>query len=257
MAPCVVLLRLRWRDAPVYYMVRGDEATYAMKSGRPIRAYGAVLCQKILKLLGCYFVFVCDDLRVVFEKRLGPIERAAMLPNSIGRRLPATKPCNGRIAIVGDFGTVKNTEWAIENLSSGKYKVHLYGARKLPEKWRRSWLVNHGVVADLTEELKKQPALLLLPYVDAGFPNVIVEALQAGCPVVVHDRFPFQYLPYHDAWRFRLSDNPGSDPGDAPSDLELFLDRVHDRKGDFASDNEQLVKIIESSWEDRVWDILT
>ena len=192
MAPCVVLLRLRWRDMPVYYMVRGDEATYAIERGRPIRAYVAVICQKILRLLECYFVFVSEDLRAVCESRLGPIRRAGILPNSIGRRLPAIRRWNGRIALVGDFGTVKNTEWAIENLSGGKYEGHLYGARTLPEKWRRSWLINHGIVADLTEELTKQPALLLLPYVDAGFPNVIVEALQAGCPIVVHDRFPFR-----------------------------------------------------------------
>jgi len=48
-SPFMVLVRLRYRDTPVYYMVRGDEVTYAKQAGRPVQAHVALFCQRILK----------------------------------------------------------------------------------------------------------------------------------------------------------------------------------------------------------------
>ncbi|MEN6333943.1 MAG: hypothetical protein ABFE01_06745 [Phycisphaerales bacterium] len=252
----LIPLRLLHSRVPVYYMIRGDEATYARQAGHAIQARFSLLCQRIMKGLGCHFVFVCEDLRALFEERLGAFKHSSILPNTIGRPMPSIRDFEGRIALVGNFGTVKNTEWAIERLSRGEHEVDLYGADRVPDEWRRPWLNCRGVVADLTRELTQRPALVLLPYVDAGFPNVVVEALLAGCPVAVHERFPFRHLPVHDAWRFSLSGNGVDSSDKGPSELESFLGRLREQRRDFRRDNPELMQIVESDWEQRVWDIL-
>lgn len=256
MAPLLIPLRLFHRRIPVFYMVRGDEVTYAKQAGHGLQARAALLCQRLLKRLGCHFVFVCEDLRALFEQRLGAFKRCSVLPNTIGRPMPPIGRFSRRVALVGDFGTVKNTEWALQRLSRGEYLVDLYGAREVPAEWRRPWLNCRGVVADLHGELAKRPALVLLPYIDAGFPNVVVEAMSAGCPVAVHQKFPFQHLPVHDAWRFTLSDNGVTTADSKPSELESFLNRLREQQRDFRQDNTDLVELVESSWEKRVWDVL-
>ncbi|MHC4123597.1 MAG: glycosyltransferase [Planctomycetota bacterium] len=256
MVPFILMLRLTQRNVPVYYMVRGDEITYVKKAKRNFRAVVAFLFQKLLVKTGCHFVFVCEDLRFLFEKRLGPIEKSSVLPNTLGKCLPGIKPFDGHVALIGGFNTVKNIEWAIENVSGGKFKVHLYGNRTLPEKWQRPWLTAHGVVRDLVSALKQTSSLIVLPYIDAGFPNVVVEALEAECGVVVHRDFPFKYLPVSEQWRFDLSssEKAGHCSGsNNESELESVLQKLLDEKRDFKNDNPELVRLVESDWESRVW----
>lgn len=258
LAPLITMLKVLRPNSPVYYMVRGDEVTYVKQRKRYIRALVAFLFQKLLVIIGCHFVFVCDDLKVLFEKRLGKIRRSSVLPNTIGKPLPEILPFDGRVVLIGDFNTVKNIEWAIESLSSGRFEVHLYGNRSLPENWRRPWLHAHGVVENLTSVLRKSVSLVILSYIDAGFPNVLIEALEAGCGVVVHRDFPFKYLLIDDEWRFSLN-STGRDNCNLKtkneSELELVLDRLSREKRDFKEDNPKLIKLIESDWEKRVWEI--
>ena len=258
MAPFIFLMRIARPTIPIYYMVRGDEITYVKRSNRHFRAIVALLFQKSLAMLNCHFVFVCEDLRVRFEQRLGPIRRSFVLPNTLGKRLPEIRPFDGRLALVGDFGTVKNIESAIQNLSDGKFEVHLYGNRTFPEKWRRPWLDAHGFVEDLTSALRRSVSLVVLPFVDAGFPNVVVEALEAGCACVVHREFPFEYLPIADEWRFSLSSSGDSDrnlENQNESNLESVLDRLLKEKLGFKHNNQELIQLIESDWEKKVWEI--
>ena len=259
MAPFILVLKLTHAGIPVYYMVRGDEITYVRQRRRHIRAIVAFLFQRLLVSLGCHFVFVCEDLYVLFEKRLGLIRKSSVLPNTLGKRLPTLRSFDRCVALVGDFGTVKNIEWALENLSKGRFEIHLYGNRTLPEKWVRPWLHAHGVVNDLTSALRQSGALVVLPYVEAGLPNVLVEALDAGCGVVVHRGFPFKYLPISDEWRFDLLPSNkaacNSNSGDRKSGLESMLNRLSRDKRDFKRDNPELVKLIESDWEKRVWEV--
>jgi hypothetical protein len=252
MAPLILLWRLLRPGTPVYYMVRGDEITYVMQRNRRLRAFAASLFQRLLNALRCHFVFVCEDLRALFEERFGPIRNACVLPNTIGKQLPPSRPLNRNIAIIGDFDSVKNTEWAIQNLATGRFNVHLFGNSTIPKRWHRPWLHSHGIVKDLSAELRDTPSTVVLPYVDAGFPNVLIEALEAGCSVLVHRDFPFHYLPISDPWRFDLSPRNG-ETGESP--LEQILSRLLAEQRDFRADNPQLIELIESNWEQRVWEI--
>lgn len=258
MAPSILLLKLIRPSVPVYYMVRGDEATYVKYAKRYFRAFVGIILQRLLNALRCHFVFVCEDLRVLFENRLGKIRRSSVLPNTIGKPLPEIRPFDGCVALAGDFNTVKNIEWAIEHLSSGKFEVHLFGNRMLPEKWKRPWLHLHGIVKDLTSALRQSASLVVLPDISAGFPNVVIEALQAGCGVVVHRDFPFKYLPISNEWRFDLNSLNGENydsEADPKSDLESVLERLLEEKRDFKQDNPELIELVESDWEARVWEI--
>lgn len=260
LAPVVAILKLRWPRMPVYYMVRGDEVTYVKQANRYFRAFVATVFQKLLNRLGCHFVFVTEDLHQCFLQRLGRIRRYAILPNTLDRAVPDIKTFDGRVALVGDFDTVKNIEWAIENLSNGKFDAHLYGNRSLPQKWRRPWLHAHGIVQDLTSCLRNSCSLVVFPDSSAGFSNVVIETLEAGCGVVVHRDFPFKYLPIADKWRFSLNLSGRNDHNSSSkqeTDLESVLDRLLREKRDFKRDNPEFIKLIESDWEKRVWEIFS
>lgn len=259
MAPFVAVLKLLKPSIPVVYMVRGDEISFVQRHGRRLRARVALWFQKLLARLGCHFVFVCEDLLALFEERMGKITNASVLPNTLGKPVPAVRPFDGRVGLIGHFDSVKNIEWAIQNLSGGRFEVHLFGNYTYPEEWHRPWLQSHGFVQDLRSQLRDKCSLVVLSYVDAGFPNVVLDALEAGCGVVVHDRFPFKYLPVHEAWRFSLASKMLSQQQEAgmPSDLECTLGRLLREKRDFKNDNNVLIELVESDWEQRVWEILS
>jgi len=260
MAPFILALRLLRPGLPIYYMVRGDEVTYVKHANRHFRAFVAVAFQRLMNALGCHFVFASEDLRVLFEKRLGKARKSHVLPNTIGKRLPDIKSFDGRVALVGDFDSIKAIERTIKRLSSGKFEVHLYGNRSLPEKWQRSWLHVHGVVNDLSLCLRTDCSLVILQDSSAGFPNVIVEALEAGCGVMVHREFPFQYLPINDKWRFSLNSsnkNSYKSKNEHESNLESVLDRLLQERRDFKQGNQELIQLIESDWEERVWQVFS
>ncbi|MCX5683134.1 MAG: hypothetical protein NT049_05550 [Planctomycetota bacterium] len=252
LAPLALLLRIFRPRCPVFYVVRGDEVTYTAFAGRWFRSLAALCFQKILAVAGCRFVFASADLRRVFIQRLGRIRRASLLPNTLGRPLPESRPFDGRVALVGDFGTVKNVEQAIELLEGGGFRVDLYGNRSLPPGWQRPWLHAHGNVDNLVGHLRDS-TLVVLASLSEGFPNVLVEAVQAGCGVVVHSEFPFRRLPIADPWRFQLprrGDAGGK--GSHPShDLRSVLNRLRAEQRDFKQDHPRLVSLIESDWSRR------
>jgi len=253
--PFIALLKWARPGLPVYYLVRGDEITFATHDKRYVRALLAYLFQVGIARLDCTIVFVSTDLQRLFRERYGDqiMLKSRVLPNTIGRSLPPTRAFDGRIGLVGDFHTVKNIEWVIEHLEGGRFTVHLYGNTTLPERWERSWLHAHGVVADLTHSLWESCSLVIFADTSAGFPNVLIEALLAGCSVVVHQEFPFRYLPVDDAWRFDLAAPPLRAKD---SQLERVLLRLLEEDRDFRQDNPHLVRLIESDWEERLWEIL-
>lgn len=244
LAPLAAALRFLIPGIVICYMVRGDEISYARHGGRPVRAWIALAFQRMLAACGCRFVFASEDLCEVFRGRLGPLGGSSVLPNTLGRVLGPTRAFDGEVAVVGEFGSVKNIEPVLEALSDGSFRVHVFGNSTVPRRWIRPWLKSHGRVTDLSEQLRSC-SVVVLNSVSEGFPNVLVEALEAGCAVVVRRGFPFEHLPVDANWRF--------DP--SCTDLKGLLQRLAMQRRDFIADNGPLVRLIESDWQGRVGDV--
>ncbi len=249
LAPFVAILRFLFPALSVVYMVRGDQVSWARFQGRLVRAKVAELHQKWMLRLGCVFVFASEDLRLAVSRRLGLLHRAAVLPNTLGRRLPPSRPFDGRIAVVGDFDTVKNIEFVLNSLCQGEYQVDLFGNTRLPDQWRQPWLHSHGVVSDLPSQLK-HCSLIVLSSISEGFPNLILEALEAGCCIVAPSGPPFKELPLSPLWRYQMQPRHRMD-----GCLTDILHRLLLEQRDFRADNRELYDLIESDWEDRIWEI--
>ena len=259
MTPLVALLKCFRPNVPVYYMVRGDEVTWARHAGRNLRAWAGRGLQKIMVLLGCRFVFASDDLREAFTERLGRMAWARVLPNTLGKPLPDIRPFDGRVAVVGDFGSVKNIEYVIDSLAGGEFRVDLYGNRSFPKTWKRYWLHAHGFVKDLKSRLGNS-SLVVLSSVSEGFPNVLLDALEAGCGVVVHNDFPFRKLPVAKPWRFNMRTarphlGVALPPAGVGAGLLATLRRLRREQPDFKQHNRAFVQLVESDWRRRVLDV--
>ena len=252
MAPVVVPLKLLCPGLKAFYFVRGDEITWAQHHKRRARAILACVFQRGLNAVRCMFVFVSRDLESLFEKRLGTIHRKAFVPNTLGHQLPPIRPFDGRVTLVGDFNTVKNIEVALTLLERGAFPVDLYGNTSLPSQWKRPWLTAHGVVSNLPECLEHSTMVVFTSSTE-GFPNVLLDALKAGCAVLVPFCFPFEHLPISRAWRFALS-NASANEG--PDSLEQVLSYHYSNRHDFKSDNKDLISLVESDWKDHVWQAL-
>ncbi len=239
MAPLFFLLRLFRPGHQLFYLLRGDEAGEALHAGRKLRARVALSGQRQLRRMGARFIYVSRDLQDRIEERIGPAP-GTLLPNTLGRPVPDTRPLDRRIGLVGDFGTVKNIEHVLEELRDTSWELHLFGNRELPRAWRLPNLVTHGMVPDLVEQLRKHCSLVVLSSSSEGFPNVLLEALEAGCSVLLHDRFPFRHLPLAPAWRYQLKQ--GS--------LRERLDSLLGRDCQFKQENQELVELVIRGWGD-------
>lgn len=254
LAPFIAVVRFLLPSLTLVYMVRGDQILWARFHKRKIRAWTANIFQKWMSRLGCVFVFASEDLRITFTKRLGPINRTEVLPNTVGHPLPPSRPFDGRIAVVGDFETVKNIEFVLNSLCEGRYHVDLFGNTSLPEKWKRPWLQSHGIVADLSSHLK-HCSLVVLSSVTEGFPNVVVEALEAGCCIVAPEGAPFRRLPLNTRWRYKMEPFNGHPKAGSNKKLTHVLHHIMTKQPDFKADNRVLYELIESDWEKRIWEI--
>lgn len=254
LAPFIVVMKFLFPRLTLVYMVRGDQVSWARFQGRKVRAWVAYIFQKWMHRLGCVFVFASEDLRITFTERLGPLHRAKVLPNTVGHPLPPSRPFDGRIAVIGDFKTVKNIEYVLNSLCVGRYHVDLFGNTSLPEKWKRPWLQSHGVVADLPSRLK-HCSLVVLSSISEGFPNVVVEALEAGCCIVVPKGSPFRGLPLSSTWRYQMEPCNGRPRAGSNDKLTHVLHRLMAEQPDFRNDNRELYELIESDWEKRIWEI--
>jgi len=254
LAPFIAVLRFLFPSLTLVYMVRGDQILWARFKGRKIRAWMAYIFQKWMSRLGCVFIFASEDLRITFTERLGLLNRAEVLPNTVGYSLPPSRSFDGRIAVVGDFETVKNIEFVLNSLCEGLYHVDLFGNTSLPEKWKRPWLQSHGVVSDLSSHLK-HCSMVVLSSVTEGFPNVVAEALEAGCCIVAPEGAPFRGLPLKPMWRYQMEPCNGHPRAGHNKKLTHVLHHIMAKQPDFRTDNRELYELIESDWEKRIWEI--
>ncbi len=244
MCPLIVFLKIVAPKTKVVYFVRGDEINEARDNGRFIRASVAFILQYTLwKLLSVKHVFVSWDLKKLFERRLGGPSTAAVVPNTLGCKVPASRRFDGNVALVGDFDSVKDIEWVLSELINTEFVVSLYGNSSYPVKWQASNVVSFGKVGDLSDRLRNQ-SLLVLSSKSEGYPNILNEALLAGCAVVVHTSFPFEFFPLSSKWKY--SKSPGA--------LVTFLREVMARpEWRYDDDNKELSELIEVNWFELVF----
>ncbi|NMC62406.1 MAG: glycosyltransferase [SAR324 cluster bacterium] len=236
-SPTVVLLKALRPNLRINYMVRGDEWGEFIYQGRRLRAWFALFGQRLLRTAGVRFVFVSWDLKDRIEARIGDTTHV-ILPNTLGHSISQIKVFDGRIGLVGDFASVKNIEYVLEELSKTTWECHLFGNRTLPETWNNRNIISHGMVDDLVAELKENCSLVVFSSLSEGFPNVLLEALEAGCSVLVHDSYPFQQLPISKFWRYNLE--PGS--------LRNRLQQLIDEPRDFLRDNREFMELVAKDW---------
>ena len=236
LAPLLVLLRLLRPGLRLRYMVRGDEILEARLKGRPWRARAARFCQALLARLGVRFIFVSWDLEALFQERYPALTRHCVLPNTLGKPLPPTRAFDGRIGLVGG-SVMKNLDWALDELAPTEWEIHVFG--RAAGEASPSRRIEHGVVEDLVGELGRHCSLVVVCSLSEGFPNVLVEALEAGCAVLLQDAFPFARFPLAEAWRFPLRDGG----------LRERLASLSREPRDFARDNRALLDLLGQDWQ--------
>jgi hypothetical protein len=255
MAPVAGIVRLVQPSCRLLYFIRGDEYGWAVNERRYVRGALALVFQKWLSLLRCRFVFVSEDLLCRFEQRLGPIHDKVVLPNTVGRVLPASRPVSRRLGLVGDFESVKNIEWALASLSRGMFDVALFGNHRLPARWKRPWLTAHGLSENLARDLAMHCDLVVLCSVSEGFPNVLIDACEAGCSVVMPFGYPFAALPIVPEWRVEMDGLTAAlarESAGHESQLERRLLTLLREQRNFHADNPALFELLESDWNERV-----
>lgn len=237
--PLIVFLKLFFPKLQVVYFVRGDEVLEASSRNRKLRRWIAFSLQYILwRFVKAKHAFVSWDLERLFRERYGSAGVSCVVPNTIGRQLPATRTFDGTVTVVGDFGTVKDIEWALNELSGSEFLVHLYGnSTSVPSCYEKN-IISFGVVGDLTEALKKS-SLLIITSKSEGYPNIVNEALESGCAVALHNEFPFEFFPLNEKWKFSKKSG----------ELLSFLRAICMLEGWlYDEDNVALRTIVEKDW---------
>jgi glycosyltransferase involved in cell wall biosynthesis len=157
----------------------------------------------------------------------GRIRVVSPLPSDDGSqwtRDPETvqkRPGELDLVFLSRVSPMKNLEGALGALAGlrGDVRLHVYGPREDRAYWsaceaiieslpKNVRVASHGAVAreDVRSTLARHHALLL-PTRGENFGHVILEALLAGCPVVISDRTPWRHLTDAGAgWDLALED---------------------------------------------------
>lgn len=239
LSPVVFLLKIISPRIRVYYMVRGDEIYEASAKKRKLRVYIAFFFQWCLwRLIKAKHLFVSWDLENLFVNRYGCNGNRTVLPNTTGRSVPPSRFFDGDVAVVGDFCSIKDIEWVLEELDGSEFKINIYGNSDLPAKWKRPGIVAHGHVNNLEKSLANS-TMLIIASNSEGYPNIVNDALLAGCAVMVHDDYPFKYFPLADQWKFTKV------RGDL---LRLLKSAKACKNWNYDQDNHRLREIVSLDW---------
>jgi glycosyltransferase involved in cell wall biosynthesis len=196
----------RWRAG-----VRGTgwlNPRYAKK-----RLYIGV-CRALGLLRGVTWQASNPEEAVDIRRGIGEAARVAVAPDLGSDRLPApgerTAKEKGtlRVAYVSRISPKKNLDGAIEMLAQagGRITFDLYGPVEDAAYWRYCQAAlerlapdvearYHGILPHVrVSEVLRRHDLLLLPTWGENFGHVILEALVAGCPVLISDQTPWRGL---------------------------------------------------------------
>lgn len=155
------------------------------------------------------------------------VATAALMPaelrsNALATSPPPKRPGHLRVAFVSRICRNKNLDYALRVLSavgSGHIEFDIYGPIQDARYWRRCQVVAsrlpRGVTVHYGGPLRPESVcsvlagydLFFLPTRGESFGHVVVEALIAGCPVLISDQTPWRDLAAHAAgWEAPLDD---------------------------------------------------
>lgn len=136
-----------------------------------------------------------------------------MLPRAIFEDYqPSLKPCkkSGEVKMVflSRFMKKKNFKWLLENLSGIKEKlvIDIYGPLEDAEYWEKCKKIIKSLPANINIEAKGSvpheqvlPTLVkyhffIMPTLGENFGHIFLEALAAGCPLIISDQTPWLKL---------------------------------------------------------------
>ncbi|HEX6095623.1 MAG TPA: glycosyltransferase family 4 protein [Thermoanaerobaculia bacterium] len=202
-------------SAPVILGPRGELAPGAMSTSTWKKRAWLAAARALRLLRGILWQASTAAESADIRRALGDVEIAEALDCSPdyrdwpGYAVRAPKaPGRARICFVSRIAPVKNVEFALRLFEGmeGDVTLDLYGPIDHPEYWARCESViaalppnvrvaYRGAVeyADLGHLLATYD-LFLLPTLGENFGHTILEALAAGCPVLVSDRTPWRDL---------------------------------------------------------------
>jgi glycosyltransferase involved in cell wall biosynthesis len=171
-------------------------------------------------------VAVAPDLSVPIDPSPGSPTRREKRPGSL------------KVMFLARIARVKNLDGALKMLAGlkGEVQFNIYGPLEDPGHWEECRQIlrrlppniearYHGMVAhDQVAALMSQHDLYFLPSTGEGFGHSILEALVAGCPVLISDRTPWRSLQDRGVgWDLDL---------DHPAGFQAVLQRCVEMDGD-------------------------
>ncbi len=133
-----------------------------------------------------------------------------LLENYAQTEKPEKQRGEARMIFLSRFVPKKNFKWLLEQLGDnikGRLVIHIHGPLEDPEYWTECQHIIKTLPSNIEVEafgpLPHEAALekmfhyhfFLLPTLGENFGHVFLEALAAGCPLVISDRTPWLSLP--------------------------------------------------------------
>jgi len=218
---CLMLDRLRQLpDKPIVVAGRGNLSVGAMN----IKSTKKWFYLLPARLLGLYDRVnwhatseeeVADITRVFGRHHSVRVQQIPNLPTrgmqseniSLGRKYPGT----AHIIFLARISRMKNVEFFLESMRSveGQLKVDMWGPIEDESYWNRCRQIIETLPASVRVEYRGAVSpekiadtlagyhLFYLPTLSENFGHVILEALCAGCPILISDRTPWRGLQEH------------------------------------------------------------
>jgi len=209
------------RTIPIVIAPRGEFADAALA----IKARRKAYFLSIAKLIGLYERVIWQagseseqrDIRAVWGKK-AKIVVAPDLPSRLeisseSKEARSKTPGLLRAVFLSRLATIKNLEGALNILKSveATVKFDIYGPLEDHDYWNRCQAIIAELPANISVQYRGAVAnskvgdvflqhdLLFFPTFSESFGHVILEALLAGCPVLISDQTPWQDLEVRNA----------------------------------------------------------